>query len=160
MLTLLYSFAESFVDNVIRDKVDEPAFGSVVYCDLAGGYGEHSGIYIGNDQIVHLDGSGAIEIVGPHSFLNRLGGANLAITIYASCRDTTPVGSTAAGKRAQSMVGGARDYSVIMDNCHQFTSGCITGNWENADNFLMFLKNTTYKHLGTDSWRSWDHKVY
>lgn len=160
MLAILYSFAESFVDNVMRDKVVEPAIGSVLYCDLAGGYGEHSGIYIGNGEIVHLDGSGQIEIVGPLSFLNRLGGHNPSVTIYVSCKDKISVGSPAVAARAKSMVGKVRNYSLFLDNCHQFTSGCLTGDWENGDNFVMFLKSTTYKVLGTDNWRSWDHKIY
>lgn len=157
---LIYSLGESFVDNVIRDKVSEPAIGSVLYCDLAGGLGEHSGIYIGNDQIVHLDGNGCITVVGPYGFLNRLNGNNLAVTIYVSCSGTDPVGSKTAAQRARSMIGQSRDYNLILDNCHQFSSGCLTGNWENADNFVMFLKNTASKILETDNWRSWDHKVY
>ena len=60
----LLGLVESFIDNEIRDTV-YPVMGSVVYCDLAFGHAEHSGIYIGNDQIVHLDGSGDIEIVTP-----------------------------------------------------------------------------------------------
>jgi hypothetical protein len=156
----LYSLAESFVDNVIRDKVSEPAIGSVLYCDLAGGLGEHSGIYIGNDQIVHLNGNGRIEIANPYQFLNRLGGNNPAVTIYVSCTEETPVGCKIAAQRARSMVGESRNYNVILDNCHQFTSGCLTGNWENADNFVMFLKLTTSNTLGSNNWRSWEHKVY
>jgi len=53
---------EGFVDYVFRDHV-RPKIGSVVYCDLW--MVEHSGIYIGNNRIVHLDGSGKIEIVTP-----------------------------------------------------------------------------------------------
>lgn len=42
---------ESVVDNYMRDTISEPAIGSIVYCDLFLGYCEHSGIYIGNDEI-------------------------------------------------------------------------------------------------------------
>ncbi len=56
------NFAESFIDNVFRDKVDEPAIGSVVYCDLVAGFADHSGIYIGNNEIVHLNGDGWVEV--------------------------------------------------------------------------------------------------
>ncbi|GJG69848.1 hypothetical protein AWS50_18280 [Enterobacter hormaechei subsp. steigerwaltii] len=43
MCRSLFSLAESFTDNVIRDTVDEPARGGIVWCELAGGYVTHSG---------------------------------------------------------------------------------------------------------------------
>ncbi|HNW16697.1 MAG TPA: hypothetical protein PKM15_08340, partial [bacterium] len=75
-MSILGNLGKSFVDNVLRDCV-YPVKGSVVYCDLAFGSAEHSGIYIGNNEIVHLDGSGNVEIVDPKEFLNRLDGFNL-----------------------------------------------------------------------------------
>ena len=148
--------AESFVDNVIRDKVSSPVIGSIVYCDLAAGYAEHSGVYIGNNSIVHLSGSGEIEIVSPGKFLKRLGGLNMAVSIYVSCRNKNPVGSEDVANRAKSRVGRNRDYNVVMDNCHQFSSGCITDNFGNASNFMWMLKDDAKKHLGANEWRVWD----
>ena len=37
-----------------------PAVGSVVYCNLSM-VAEHSGIYVGDGQIVHLNGNGRME---------------------------------------------------------------------------------------------------
>ena len=48
--SVLGNLAESFIDNVIRDKVT-PVPGSVVYCELAYAV-EHSGIYIGDPVIL------------------------------------------------------------------------------------------------------------
>jgi cell wall-associated NlpC family hydrolase len=59
-----------------------PVVGSVVYCDLALTT-EHSGIYVGENQIVHLDGDGDIQIVSPDDFLARLDGFNLAMSSYS-----------------------------------------------------------------------------
>ena len=50
---------KSFVDNVIKDKV-LPESGCIVYCALAFGGAEHTGVYIGNNQIVELNGDGRI----------------------------------------------------------------------------------------------------
>jgi len=146
---------ESFVDNVFRDMV-EPKIGSIVYCELALGQAEHSGVYIGDNQIVHLDGSGFIEIVSPNKFMNRLGGWNTAISIYVSCCDSYAVGSEAIAKRAKEKVGSIRDYSLLLDNCHQFTAGCITGDFENRDNFLWMLKDTAKLKMSANTWRVWD----
>ncbi|STQ90839.1 lecithin retinol acyltransferase family protein [Iodobacter fluviatilis] len=152
---LLGNLVESFVDNVIRDTV-YPIKGSIVYCDLAFGNAEHSGIYVGNNKIVHLDGSGDIEIVSPKIFLDRLGGFNSAISIYVSCDGDSPVGSNKTAKRAKDMAGSCRDYNFILDNCHQFTSGCISGDFENSDNFLWMLKDTAKSELNASTWRVWE----
>lgn len=152
---LLGNFLESFVDNVIRENV-EPVKGSIIYCDLAFGNAEHSGVFIGNNEIVHLDGSGVIEIVTPKEFLERLGGFNLAISIYVSCNGSSAVGTNAIARRAKNMIGKHRNYHVIFDNCHQFTSGCITGNFDNSDNFLWMLKSTVSNKLNAKTWRVWE----
>lgn len=149
--------AESFVDNILRDYA-QPKVGSILYCDLAFGNAEHSGIYIGNNEIAHLDGSGNIEVVSPKKFINRLNGFNSAINIYISCRDTYAVGCRVAARRAKSMIGKQRKYSLITNNCHQFSSGCLTGDFENSDNFLWMLKFTAEKELQADNWRIWETK--
>ena len=152
---LAQNLVESFIDNVIRDTVSEPEIGSIVYCDLAGGNAEHSGIYIGNNKIVHLDGDGTIEAVSPKKFMNRLGGFNTAISIYVSCNGTEAVGSKKLAKRAKSMIGESREYNLILDNCHQFTAGCISGDFDNSCNFMWMLKDEAKESIGADAWRVW-----
>jgi hypothetical protein len=150
--------AESFIDNVVRDQIAEPAVGSVVYCALAMGYLDHSGIYIGNNEIVHLDGSGEIEIVSPETFMNRLGGLNLAISITVSCSSGKPVGSEEVATRARRQVGRTIDYRLLTNNCHAFTAGCLSGDFNNWSVTMSALKSATEKHLGAKEWRVWDMK--
>jgi hypothetical protein len=138
-----------------RDPVDEPSIGSIVYCYLVGGYAEHSGIYIGNNKIVHLNGSGLIEEVSPKEFTERLGGFNPPSSIFVSCSGKKAVGSKEFAKRAKSMIGSCREYNFISDNCHQFTAGCITGDFENSCNFMLMLKYEAVKHIGANTWRVW-----
>lgn len=144
--------AKHVVDNYVRETV-YPVAGSIVYCDLACVF-EHSGICIGDGYIVHLDGNNTIDIVSYKDFLKRLGGFNPAFTIYVSCTDTTPIGDTTTALRAIEMAGTYRDYNIILDNCHQFTSGCITGNFENSDNFWWMLKDTVEKKYPVNCWRA------
>lgn len=66
------------------------------------------------------------------------------------------MGSAVVAERAREMIGKRRNYNLLFDNCHQFTSGCLTGNFENSDNFLVFLKTTVEKELGTNEWRVWE----
>lgn len=151
---LLMNATSSLVDNCVRDKT-RPVMGSIVFCDLAV-VAEHSGIYVGKGKIAHLDGSGNIEIVTARQFMKRLGGLNPALSIYVSCDDDGAVGSRSVAKRAKAMLGGERAYNLILDNCHQFTSGCITGDYGNSDNFLWMLKHTAEQEMGATCWRVWD----
>jgi hypothetical protein len=146
--------AESFIDNVLRDKVSEPAIGSMVYCDFF--HAEHTGIYIGNGKIVHLDGNGKVKSVGHDSFLDRMDGLNTAISIYVSCNGADPVGCSEAARRARAMLNRRIDYNLLMNNCHQFTAGCLTGEFENGYNFFSLLKPLAEETLDANAWRVWD----
>lgn len=140
-------------DNYFKETV-YPVKGSIIYCDLAL-IAEHSGIYVGDGNVAHLDGSGNIEIVTQKNFLSRLGGLNPAMSIYVSCSDTNAVGNTVTAERAIAMNGNYTNYNTILNNCHQFTSGCITGNFDNSDNFWWMLKDKAEHQYGANSWRVW-----
>ena len=153
---MVQNIADAYIDIVARSKVSSPSNGSVVYCDLFGGYAEHSGVYIGNNLIVHLDADGLVDLVSPKEFMARLGGINPASSIYVSCNRGVPVGSHEIVKRALSKVGSTRSYSLIFDNCHQFTAGCLTGNFENSCNFMLLLKEEVKKGINGTEWKVWD----
>lgn len=117
-------FVDSFINNVFIEPV-RPVVGSVVHCGLAVNKVEHSGIYVGYNKIVHLDGSGLVEIVTPEQFLNRLGGFNMAMSIFVSSRDGAAVGVREAALMAKKMVGSKLEYSLLENNCHAFVSNCL-----------------------------------
>jgi len=150
-LILVKNFAESFIDNVFRDKVI-PKPGCVVYCDLVFGIAEHSGVYVGNNQIVQLSSSGVIEKVSPTKFIE----GKTAISIYVSCKDKEAAGDQQVADRACSMIGKTREYKLLSDNCHQFSTGCLTGDFDNSSNYLWILKDQTSDTLGSNTWRVWD----
>ena len=147
-----------YLIDEIKGRV-QPVRGSVVYCDLTLGNGiaEHTGIYIGNNEIVHLNRHGFIEAVSPKEFL---AGWTTGFNIYVSCQGDSAVGCDEAADCAESMVGGTRNYNVLMDNCHQFSAGCLTKDPENYNNFLWFLKDEAKKRLGADNWRLWDKNYW
>ena len=135
----------------------EPAPGTPVYCNLAIVV-EHTGIYIGDNEIVHLNGDGNIEIVSPQEFLARLDGDNPAKTIYyAAHSNGKPLCRKRIADRARSMVGGSRNYQLVLDNCHQFTCGCISGDFENPCNFFWMVENEIRDKLGPLTWVEWDY---
>lgn len=142
------------VSNAIRDTVKEPAIGSVVYCDLVAGTSEHSGIYLGNGKIMHLNGKGWIQAVSPDEFIEN----TTALSIYVGCRGKSPVGDLVVAERAIQYEKeiGVKDYHVLFNNCHQFTSSCLSGDTKNSTSFLWFLKDECKKYLNVDTWRVWE----
>lgn len=146
---------DGLINSAIKDLV-KPKVGSVVHCGLLINQIEHSGIYIGYNKIVHLDGSGRIETVSPKKFLDRLDGMNLATNIYVSCRNGKAVASKRAAERAKLKIGQTVKYSLMSNNCHMFTSGCLTGSFENKDNFFTSLEETVEKEINMNEWRVWD----
>ena len=129
-----------------------PKKGSVLYCDLSFGIAEHSDIYVGDNRIVHINGKGEIEVVSPAAFLSPFALQD----IYVSCMENSAVGSERVATRALSMVGKKRNYNLVMNNCHQFTTGCLTEDFENSSNLLTFLKMQAKDTLGADTWHLWD----
>ena len=151
---------KSFIDNVFRNKV-EPMRGSVVYCNL-GLPGmpsvEHTGIYVGNSYIVHLNGKGEIELVDSAEFLNRLDGFNAAISIYVSTynepfEEVIAVGSDIVADRALSQLYRTVKYNLLTDNCNNFTAGCLTGDFDNMNSLLINVATCARKVLGANGWR-------
>ena len=156
---------EHVVDNYIFDKV-KPSIGSVVYCDfiITASLIQHSGIYVGNGNIVHLNRHGVVEKVSATEFVSGLFGLKCGASIYVSCEGSTPVGDLSVAELALSEVGNKYEYSIINFNCHQFVSGCLLG-WfsepetmdERINSTLTGLKIFCREYtLYSDNWRVWD----
>lgn len=150
---IAFNAFESVVDNAIKETIREPAIGGAVYCDLALGHAEHSGIYIGNGLIAHLNRFGTVETVDRAKFLE----GTPAFSIYTSCVGTMPIGYESAAIYAKRVLeqNRRRRYNVILENCHMFTSECITGE-KSSNTFLWMLKHESEKHHGTNNWRVWE----
>jgi len=131
----------------------EPVPGSVVYCDLGAGFIEHSGIYIGNGRIVALERDGRIIARTPEGFMK----GTPAFGIYVSCSGDHAVGSRKAAERAREKIGSRRNYNFATDNCHHFSYGCLSGDFESGVVMLRQLKAECRKALGAESWCVWDY---
>lgn len=158
---------EHVVDNYIFDTV-QPIKGSVVYCDfvIAASLIQHSGIYVGDGRIVHLNGKGEVELVTPKEFV---GNFKCGTSIYVSCDGTEPVGDISAAEVAISEVGNQYNYNVAGFNCHQFASGCIQGLvydfnsddinlgiMDSLSSTLTALKLVCRYNLDSNNWRVWE----
>lgn len=151
LIPVINNIKDSIIDNVFKSKV-KPIEGSIVYCDLLLGYAEHSGIYIGNDKIVHKNRYGVIEVVSSKDFIEK----TTAISIYVSSYKGNASGSIVAAWRAESQIGIHDEYSFYHYNCHQFCSYCISGDLDNYDISLMQLKTNSKNNIDIDDWLVWD----
>lgn len=119
--------------------------GSVLYCKL--GPFEHSGVYIGDNQIIELSGQGRIQTTNPRGFLSGCPGTS---RIFVACDEYGPLCKQSIIARAKHKAGHSRSYNMVLDNCHQFTAGCITGQFENNHNFFYILESVISTHLNNN----------
>lgn len=142
--------------------------GTVIFCKLPFN-AEHSGIYVGylgeyDRCIVELGGDGEIRLVTPEEFLEGVNNTRISgIATYAFCdtQSESPLDSSKVARRALAKVGTYRNYNLVADNCHQFTSGCLSGNFENDNNFYWMLKDEVSRVLNQGksvSIKRWDYK--
>ena len=134
-----------------------PYKGSIIKTDLIFGY-DHTGIYVGDNKVVELNGDqGDILCVDSDFFA----GGDYK-NIYIACDEKmNAIYNESIVYRALAMVGKRREYQVLFNNCHQFTSGCITNEFENHDNFLWMLERTIQERMNHGkaiTWACWKRK--
>ena len=154
-LEAIHDIADFASGMAFQDCVNipvEPVVGSVVYCRLLGGIAEHSGIYVGDGKIVHLNSNGYIQVVNDTCFADVTNGLSFPGNIYVASRFCKAVGKKDIAKRALEKVGKLQGYQLLTNNCHRFVSGCITGEFDNADFLMWALKDTCKKRLGASTW--------
>ena len=145
------------------DRV-RPRPGSVVQCSLLL-FVDHSGVFVSRDKIVEVENDGGnknIHCVDADDFLNS-SIVRTGVCIYVACDRKTGVvlGTRSVADNARGAVGRGGEYCPVSDNCHQFTSGCITGQFENVDNLFTFLERTISRKLNRGrpiTWKIWNHE--
>ena len=158
---------DSFVKNVFCDVV-KPRIGSVLKVALPLG-ADHTGIYIGNDEIVevtNVDGVATVQIVSAEEFIEGEGFARTGMFIYVACKqdrngNCIAMGSKDIADRARAAVGQTSRYNLVFNNCHMFVEYCITGKRSDLSGILMGVETALdnkfiehgYERLA-DMWRS------
>ncbi|NMP32544.1 hypothetical protein HII17_13340 [Thalassotalea sp. M1531] len=125
----------------------KPTVGSIVCCGI-GGILDHTGIWVGDDTIIELDGNGLIKPISPSRFTKERSGNK----IFVACDSkANPLSSELAAQRAIEQIYQYLDYHLIENNCHQFIWHCIAPN----DTGL-----TTFKQLNQRLAKLHNKKVY
>ncbi|MFD2167030.1 hypothetical protein ACFSJY_12285 [Thalassotalea euphylliae] len=129
------------------EQAAKPAIGSIVCCGI-GGVLDHTGIWVGDNTIVELDGNGLVKPLSSKRFTNERSGKR----IFVACDSTaTPLATKGAAERAIQQIYQYRDYHLFDNNCHQFIWQCIQPNDEPL---------TTFRELNKRLARLHDKQVY
>lgn len=135
----------------------EPGLGSPVYCDLLFGLAEHSGIYIGDFDVMQLNRHGLVEVVNLLEFTDNISTTSRDIFFPLDKSNSTSIEFKDAYWRAILNEDEKIKYNVVTNNCHKFTSGCLTGDFDQNNQLLDFMKCTTEEVYGKPiEWCRWD----
>ena len=117
-----------------------PEFGSIVCCGI-GGVFEHTGIWVGDNTIVELDGNGLIKPVSARRFLGNRSGEN----IFVACdSNAMPLAEPQAAQKALDQIYQYQDYHLIENNCHQFIWHCFDETREPITSFSTLSQNLAH----------------
>jgi len=97
--------------------------GAVVCCEIYHLF-EHSGIYIGDGQVVELAGSGLVRALSFQRFLAQRTGEEL---MFACSPEGQLLGSDQTAARALAQLYSYQNYDLLRNNCHRFTFQCVSG---------------------------------
>lgn len=122
--------------------------GSILKVDLKLN-ADHSGIYLGYGNVAELDGSGKIMVRHLDDFLKGDRSWRCGQKIYAAydSKNRKFLAEDQIALRAIESLCQIRDYNVTNENCHKFSTGCITGNFDNDVTFLSDLEGNVIKHF-------------
>ena len=125
----------------------KPQIGAIVCCGI-GGVLDHTGIWVGEDTIIELDGNGLIKPVSAQRFTDTRTGKG----IFIACDSLgVPLASEMAAHRAVAQIFQVRDYHLLDNNCHQFIWECFQTDSK---------KITTFKALSLNVADLFDRVVY
>jgi hypothetical protein len=97
--------------------------GAVVVCEIFHLF-EHSGIYLGEGQIVELQGSGLVRAISINRFFDNRSGKHLLV---ACDQQGQVLLGSGCYERAVAQIFTVQDYDLIHNNCHRFTQHCVSG---------------------------------
>lgn len=148
---LVKNSKRSSVNHYIKNAV-MPEVGSILYCKIYNV--EHTGIYIGNGEIVELLGTGEVIKTTFLNFTERTRGAYIYL---ATDLDGKPVYCKKLAKRAKKMIGQRFKYHFVINNCHKFVAGTILQNYNLNifNNSFLFLERTIRKELNNNNKIQW-----
>jgi len=106
-----------------------PQLGSILRTELINGVADHSGIYIGNDQVIEItqeNGFGVVKNTDLNDFVHSSfarTGSTIYIAIDRLSKDV--ICNEKLSNTAKKHIGKRNTYQLMKDNCHSFVHKCI-----------------------------------
>lgn len=134
-------------DMFATEQQVKPRLGAIVCCGIAGVL-DHTGIWVGDNTIIEVDGNGLVKPVSVQRFTDTRSGRG----IFIACDSLgVPLASEMAAQRAIAQIFQVRDYHLFDNNCHQFI-------WQCFQNDAKAI--TTFKALSLNVATLFDRVVY
>lgn len=127
--------AQKMPSEVLTSDIQvKPVPGCLVCCSVYSAF-DHTGIWLDDDTIVELHGSGLIKAISSQRFLNNRSGN----AIFVACDSKgTPLVVDGTIERAADQVFNYREYDVLKNNCYRFSWYCLTGEEQIISSFDKF----------------------
>lgn len=120
-------------DFLVSGEKVTPCIGAIVCCGI-GGVLDHTGIWLGDNMIVELAGTGLIKAVSSQRFISERSGKQ----IFIACDSLgKPLANVEAARRASEQIFQYQKYHMLDNNCHQFVWQCFNP----TDSNLSTLKS-------------------
>lgn len=127
-------------DMFFTEQQVKPTVGAIVCCGI-GGVLEHSGIWVGDNTIIEVDGNGLVKALSPQRFTHRRSGKG----IFIACDSLgKPLASELAAEKAIEQLFQVIDYHLFDNNCHQFTWQCFQTNAKAITSFKSLSINIAH----------------
>ncbi len=134
-------------DMLVTEQLVKPSVGAIVCCGI-GGVLDHSGIWVGDNTIIEVDGNGLVRPVSTQRFTAGRSGKG----IFIACDSFgVPLASAKAAQRAIEQIYQVRDYHLLDNNCHQFIWQCLASDAKAI---------TTFKALSLNMAQRFDRVVF
>lgn len=123
--------------------------GSVIACDLAYGIIDHSGIYVGNNEVIELNGNGLIRKISIEEFI-RDGKIRTGENIHTATWKNESISCAQWAYNAEKLLNEPVNYHLALCNCHNFIFTCISeGELFSPKPFKFEVQ---YQKLSTNIW--------
>lgn len=133
-------------------KAVAPKPGSIVCCFVYGII-EHTGIWLDDNTLIELHGSGLIRAVSTKRFLAGRTGSKIFI---ACSHDHQALFDDAALVRAEKAIFTYREYDLFDNNCHRFVWACLSSEETSLPSFNDLNKRLS-GHFKQDIY--WDEAI-
>ncbi len=130
------------------DILVKPVPGAIVSCSVFSAF-DHTGIWLDEQTIVELHGTGLIKGVTPARFLSKRSGN----AIFVACDSKgEPLTIAGAFERSVGEIYNFREYDFIDNNCYRFTWYCASGEDKVIKSFNDFNRTLAQHHGKTVYW--------